>query len=98
MKYYEVSPMWLIDKIQEGKEVYVTDHRNGVTRSVNKLSTETTLSIIAVAKQDKDRPYESNRIDRFSFWYRENDESEVETNEHDTVSDVGYSETVTATD
>ena len=98
MKFYEVTPMWVMDKLQEAIEVFVTDHRNGVTRSLNKLNTETTLAIIAVARQEADRPYESKRIDRFSFWYRENDESEDEANEYDVVSDVGYGETVTATD
>ena len=97
MKYYEVSPYLVIDKILEGKEIYVTDRRNGMTRSMNKLSTETTLAIISVSKEESAKPYDGT-INRFSFWYRENDESEDESNEYDAVSDVGYGETVTATD
>lgn len=98
MKYFSVHPYDVMENLMKDKTIFVTDHRNGVTRSLNKLNTEITLQIIAVAKQEIDRPFETGRIDRFAFWYKENDESEVETNEHDTVSDVGYSETVAATD
>lgn len=97
MKYYKVHPYDVMEKLMAEKEIYVTDHRNGVTRSLNKLSTEITLQIIAVAKQENDRPYESDRIDRFMFWYKEK-ESEDESNEHDAVSDERYSETVAAVD
>ena len=68
MKYTNVYPWDVLDKIEEGKRVNMLDKENLVVIEVNNMSVWNALKWLSMAKEDHCR---------FEFWYVEEQEEQV---------------------
>ena len=66
-KYINVYPWDVLDKIEEGKTVYMLDKEFAAVFEVNNLSIVAALKWISVAKENHGR---------FEFWYAEQEDKE----------------------
>lgn len=67
MRYRSVSSYWVFDEIKSGKTIYVLDRKTLVVCSVNGLSVNELIEVMANAEKESSR---------YEFWYEEEEEKE----------------------